>query len=58
MVLTLYHYEKEPHKVFNCIKVTVDDNRTVAATFKEDSELMHQSFRYEKHYQRLTIVVD
>lgn len=58
MVLRLYHYKKEPFMVFNVIKVTVDDNRTVVATVKERLHVKRLSFRIGDDYQRLTVQID
>ena len=58
MVLTLYHDEKQPHKVYNCIKVSVDNQQTVVATVKDDAELFNRRFSIEKDYQRLVIQID
>ena len=58
MVLTLYHDNAEPHTVYNVVKVTVDNHRTVAVTTKNRLTLEHLSFRYQKDYQRLTVQVD
>jgi len=58
MFLTLYHDEKEPYKVYNVIKATIDNFRTIAVTCKYGRHIKHSSYRHEKDYQRLTIEVD
>jgi len=58
MVLTLYHDKKEPRKVFNCIKVSVDNQQTVIATVMQRTDIVNARFLIEIDYQRLTVQVD
>lgn len=58
MVLTLYRDKYAPYSVYNVVKVTVDDLRTLVATTKHGVHINHQSYRHETDYQRLTIQVD
>ena len=58
MILTLYHDDKEPDKVYNVIKANIDNLRTVTVTCKYGRHIRHYSYRYETDYQRLTVQVD
>ena len=58
MVLRLYHTKNDPHIVFNVIKVSIDDNRTLTVQIKERRSITYKSFRHETDYQRLTIQID
>jgi RIO-like serine/threonine protein kinase len=58
MVLRLYHTGKEVHTVYNVIKVSIDDSRTMTVKIKDRGRIEYRSFRYETDYQRLTIQVD
>jgi len=58
MVLTLYHDDKEPFKVYNVIKVDLDDLKTITVTIKHGGNIEHLPFRYLEDYQRFTVQLD
>jgi len=58
MFLTLYHDDFKPEKVFNVIKVTINNERTVEVTFKHGVNIEHKTFVIYKNYQRLTVQLD
>lgn len=58
MVLTLYHDDREPHKVYNIIKVTVDNFRTLKVHVKHGVNIEHLQFQHEEGYHRFTVQLD
>jgi len=58
MVLTLYHDNKEPYKVYNTIKLTVDNFRTVTVDVKSGGDIQRRQFMHDEHYQRFTVQLD
>lgn len=58
MVLRLYHTNRDPYIVFNVVKVSIDDNRTLLVTTKERRSITYKSFRHKTDYERLTIQID
>lgn len=58
MVLMLYHDDNDPVTVYNVIKVTVDNSRTLVATMKHGVHINLLSYRHGIDYQRFTIQLD
>lgn len=58
MVLTLYHDDLKPEKVYNVIKVSIDNERTVKVTIKHGVNIEHKSFVIYQNYQQLTVQLD